>query len=333
MKALALILLSVSAFAAVNGTVTNTTTGKPQGGVIIQMVQPGQGGMQTLGTSKSAPDGTFKFEKDAEGPRLLQAFYQGVMFTTMIPPGAASSGVKINITDATTDPSVVKASEHIYIVQPTAEGITVEEAVFLKNDSNKTFNDPKGTFRFYLPENIAGIPKVSLTSPDGMVPVQREASKTNKPNVYSVSYPLKPGETRVSISYGVQPGANRSFSTRLLQEGGTNRLVVPLGVTVEGDNLKLMGQDPQNKANIYDITGKEFAAVLKGDASTNVAGGGGGASSGGDEPEDTGAPQVTQSNPRIYDRFWPVLALGLGILAVGFVLMYRATPRKGAAPK
>ena len=58
MKALAPILLSVSAFAAVNGTVTNTTTGKPQGGVIIQMVQPGQGGMQTLGTSKSAPDGT-----------------------------------------------------------------------------------------------------------------------------------------------------------------------------------------------------------------------------------------------------------------------------------
>ena len=47
--------------------------------------------------------------------------------------------------------------------------------------------------------------------------------------------------------------------------------MVPLGVTVEGDNLKLMGQDPQNKANIYDITGKEFAAVLKGDASDPIA--------------------------------------------------------------
>jgi hypothetical protein len=312
--------------AAVDGTVTNGTTGTPQPNVIIQMVQPGQGGMQTLGTTKSGPDGKFKFERDARGPRLLQAIFQGVMYTKMIPPEAPSNAVAVTVYDSTSDASVVKYSQHIYIVQPTSDGLGVEEVVFLKNDSKKAYNDSKGTIRFYLPDNLTGKPTVALTSPDGMMPIQRPADKTNQPGIYSVAYALKPGETRVAISYAVQAGAERSFKGRLLQGGDGNRLVVPVGMTAEGDSIKLIGQDPQNKANIYDITAKDFAVVLKGNAAAAF-------SEQGDQNEDAGMPQVESSKPRLYDRYALVLALALAILGIGFFLMYRATPRKGPAQR
>lgn len=320
-------LAAIAGIAAVDGTVTNGTTGKPQPGVIIQMVQPGQGGMQTLGTTKSGPDGSFRFDKDGPaGPRLLQAMYQGAMYVKMIPPNAPSNGLAITVHDATTDASVLKPTQHIFILQPSSEGISVEEVVFLKNDSAKTYNDPKGTFRFYLPDNAAGVPKVSLTSPDGMVPVQREATKTGKPNIYSVSYPMKPGETQIALSYAVRAGADRSYKGRLIDDAPSNRLVVPLGITADGDNLTLAGRDPQNKANIYDIKGKEFAAVLKGEAAAADA-------ASGDSEEDTGAPQLETSKPRIYDRLPLVIGFSAAILLVGFILMYRATPGKGTPSK
>ncbi len=321
----ACLCLSAGLFGAVDGSVKNATSGKPQPNVLIQMVQPGQGGMQTLGTTKSGPDGTFKFERDARGPRLLHAIYQGVMYTKMIAPDAPSNAVAITVYDVTSDAAVVKHSQHVYILQPTSDGLGVEEVVFLANGSSKTYNDPKGTFRFYLPDNATGKATVSLTSPEGMVPVQRQPEKTSQPNVYSVSYALKPGETKVAISYAVQAGAERAFQGRILQAGEGNRLVLPIGITAEGSNIKLVGQDPQNKANIYDITGREFAVVLKGTAA---------ASSGAADPnEDPGMPQIETTKPRIYDRLLYVLGLSLGILAIGFVLMYRAAPRKVSPPK
>jgi hypothetical protein len=314
----------------VDGTVTNATTGKPQPNVIIQMVQPGQGGMQTLGTAKSGPDGKFRFERDARGPRLVQAIYQGVLYTKMIPPDAPSNAVGVTVYDATDDASVVKDSQHIFIVQPTSAGLGVEEVVFLKNDSNKTYNDNNGTFSFYVPGNTTGKPTVSFTSPEGMVPVQREAQKTRQAGVYAASYALKPGETRVAISYTVQAGAERAFKGKVLHGGQNNRLVIPVGMTAEGDNIKLMGQDPQNRANIYDITGQQFAVVLKGNA---AAASSSDADSGADSGEDPGMPQVESAKPRIYDRYVLVLALGLAILGVGFFMMYRAAPGKGSAPR
>ena len=50
------ILLAASAFGAVNGVTTNVSTGKPQPGVSISLVQPGANGMQSLGAAKSGAE-------------------------------------------------------------------------------------------------------------------------------------------------------------------------------------------------------------------------------------------------------------------------------------
>src|SRR5665213_1143454 len=86
--------------ASVDGTVVNATTGKPQASVIVTMVQPGAQGMQTLATVKSGATGQFKIDKEfPPGPALLQAIYQGVLYTLVLPPGGPTTGVHVKVYD------------------------------------------------------------------------------------------------------------------------------------------------------------------------------------------------------------------------------------------
>jgi 5-hydroxyisourate hydrolase-like protein (transthyretin family) len=66
--------LSAVGFAAIEGVVTNRTTGKPQAGVAVTVVELGQG-MKSLGTTKTGGDGKFTLPGDfAPGsPHLIQA--------------------------------------------------------------------------------------------------------------------------------------------------------------------------------------------------------------------------------------------------------------------
>ena len=61
------------------------------------------------------------------------------------------------------------------------------------------YDAANGTLHFYLPPEAKGIVSVTINAPGGM-PIQRPAEKTNQPNVYKVSYPIKPGETRFDVS-------------------------------------------------------------------------------------------------------------------------------------
>ena len=97
-----LTLLVAGSVFGVDGTVINQTTGKPQGGVIVSLIQPGQGGMQTLGSGKTDGAGKFQIAKsgDGGGPVLVQALYAGVPYNKMLAPGTPTSGVEVAVYDA-----------------------------------------------------------------------------------------------------------------------------------------------------------------------------------------------------------------------------------------
>ena len=48
------------------------------------------------------------------------------------------------------------------------------------------------------------------------------------------------------------------------------------------------------------------------------------------EGETSGAPQIEQIMPRVYGKAIPILAISLGILALGFTLLYRSNAPKEA---
>ena len=76
--------------------------------------------------------------------------------------------------------------------------------------------------RFWLPEEAKGIVQVNATAPGGM-PVQREASKPAKANVYKLDFPVKPGETRFDLRYMVPFQESGTFTGKVLYQGRAPR--------------------------------------------------------------------------------------------------------------
>ena len=196
MKSLALASFVLAGFgaliasAAIDGTVTNGTTGKPQAGVTISLIKPGQQGMQTLGTKKTDQQGHFLFENDRPGggPELLQADFQGVNYNTLLTPNMPRSGVDVRIYNATKSPADARIMQHMIVLEPGDGQTSVNETFILQNASNETFANPGlGGIRFYLPTAADGQVKVSVQGPGGM-PLPRPAEKTDEPNVLKVDY-------------------------------------------------------------------------------------------------------------------------------------------------
>ena len=310
-------------YAAVDGTVVNGTTGQPQPNAIASLVQPGDGGMKTLVSVKTAADGKFQFTKDVQGPQLVQVFYQGVLYTKPVMPGMPSSGIQVQVFDSTNDPAAAPVSQHFIVLQPSATELNVSEGVLYQSNGKMTYSDPvNGSFRFYLPPEAKGQVSVTINSTGGM-PIQRPAEKTKQPNIYKIDYPIKPGETRFDLNYILPASTPMVYATKILHTEGASDLVIPNGVTVTGSDIELAGKEPKTQASIYKIKNANFKVEVQGTGTLQAAAGG---EASAQSDDNNGAPTIQEVKPRIYERLYWILGMAFAILALGSVLLYRSAP-------
>lgn len=316
-----------SASAAIDGIVTNGTTGKPQPNVPVMLVKPGQGGMRTLGTTKSDNQGHFQFTHDEPGggPQLLQADYQGVNYNTLLTPNMSTSGVDVRVYNATKSPANARIMQHMIVLEPGDAQTSVSETIILQNASNETYANPGlGGIRFYLPRSADGQVRVSVQGPGGM-PLPRTAEKTDETDVMKVDYPIKPGETQVNLSYILHVGSPGTIAGRIAaikgQPAGPVRFVVPPGVSLESSDIRSLGQEPQTQATIYDLVKPAYTVAVSGSGSLSQTS---------RDQSDGDVPQVEQKNPPVYAHLGWLMGLGLGILALGLSLLYRSSPVQAA---
>lgn len=320
MRAALLFLLSSLAFAQIDGVVMNVSAGVAQPNVTVSLVQPGAQGMQSLGTATTDPGGRFRFNRSVpEGPALLQAVYKDVTYTLFLQPGAPATGVQLSVYDTTNKAASLKMAQHIFVLEPDDMELHVSETFLLENDSQATFSDPvKGSVQIYVP---GGEPKNLNAQVEGTagMSVRRPLEKTGQAGVYKLAYAIKPGQSRIDITYSI-PVAEK-YSWKLLRTDGPTRIATPSGVTLTGTNVKEMGQEPNTQARIYDVTAKSgsFDAVIKGSGSLRR----GGEESGSAPSGDDGSPKPEVIPPRIYTRLGWVLGLSCGILALGGALLFR----------
>ncbi|HUJ22034.1 MAG TPA: hypothetical protein VLX58_10955 [Bryobacteraceae bacterium] len=314
-------LLSASwAFGAIDGKVINQTTGKPQAGATVTLYKLGQAGPEQVESVKSGANGIFHITQDAQGPgpRLVQAAYDGVTYNHMLPPGSPSNDVTVDVYDSSKQPGDAKVSQHMVLLEPARGELMVSEWYLFRNGGKTTYNDVDGgTLKFYLPPATNGAVKINATAPQGM-PVPQSADKTSKANVYKLAFPIKPGETRIDLTYTLpftQPGP---FESKILYKGGPTRLVVPNGVTLKGDGIQSIGQEPKTQANIYDVSGSDFKVEVAGTGSLRQAEAG---DSGSDE---SSGPSFDEIPPKVYGSMKWILVLAFSILALGFTLLYRS---------
>jgi hypothetical protein len=310
-------LMPALLLAAVDGTVINKSTDKPQAAATVSLFKLTDAGPESLETVKTDADGKFVIQANAAGgPHYVQVAYDGVTYTKMMPPGSPSTGIVVEVYNAQAKPGDAKITQHMLLLEPVEGKLTVTENIIYQNSGKSTFNDPAGTLRFYVPPEAGGKVRVMATAPGGM-PVERVANQTMTPNVFGVDFAIKPGETRFQYAYELPLGDPPAFKGKLLHKEGTTRLVAPRGVTLKGAGLSDLGREPATQAAIYNLSAQEFNVEITGSGSLREPSGSGG---GGGEED---GPSIQEILPRLYSRLYVVLGLVAAILLVGFIMIYR----------
>ena len=319
------ILLSVlPAFAAVSGAVVNGTTGKPAAGITVSLLRMGPKGPEPAGEVKADAQGNFRLDEAVEGPTLVRATVDGVTYNHVITPGMPSEGIVLDVYNASKQPESAKVTKHMLLFEPSGDQLVVNEAFIVANTGKTAWNDPAdGTLHFFLPSSIQGQPQLSATPPGGQ-PLQQVAQKTKQKDIYAIDFAMRPGETRVDLSYALPYKAGVSYTGKIASRDDNTYLIVPEGVTMTGDNLNDLGTEPHTKAHIYGLKGTEYQIQLAGAVAPDSNNGADSSNA-----DTSSQPPVQQIMPRIYDQTKLILGLAFGILALGLILLYRI-PQKDA---
>ncbi len=302
----------------------NRTTGQPQAGVAITVSKMNAGtGMlsDNAGNAKTDAQGKFAFTASVDGPTLLRATWDGVTYSRMIPPGTPSSGISVDVYNSSKNPGAAKVDKHMLLFEPGGGQVTVNETFLVKNDGQTTWNDPKdGTLHFFLPDTHSKF-QIRATAPGG-VDVPASATKSPKPGVYKVDFAIKPGETRFDLTYSVPYTMGSQYEGKVVTKDANTYLIAPDGVTLTAENLTDLGQEPRTKAHIFGLPGAAYNIQLTG-AEVATADSTQGAAAPDATPDASAGPEIEATMPRVFGEVKPILAIALGILGLGFALLYR----------
>ncbi|HEU5022132.1 MAG TPA: carboxypeptidase-like regulatory domain-containing protein [Bryobacteraceae bacterium] len=328
-----LLAFAAMAHAAVDGTVTNGTSGKPQPGATVTLFQPTSQGPQFIDSVKTDAAGKFSITKEIPnaggGPLLLQATYAGVQYNKMLTPGTPTTGVNIPVYESSKQPGDAKIRLHAMLIEPNNGTMSVAESYQFENNGTTAWNNPDtGTLQFALPAAAQGKVTVNVLAPGGL-PIRRAADPAGKPNTFKVDFPIKPGTSEIRLEWSMPFTSPGVFEGENLVKGAPSmKIVAPAGVTLKGDGVTALGPEPEMPGTmIYDVANAAYHIDVEGTGSLSTGSGQG---------QDDGAPRVTENMPKLYGLVvakgellstllsvkWVLLSV-LGMLAVGFAMLYR----------
>ncbi len=308
------------ALLAIDGTVINKTTGQPVAGTTVTLIKAGAQGMQPAGSATTDGAGKFSLEGNTEGIALLQATYESVNYNKLLEPGATTTGVEIAVFSTSKKVQSATASQHMILLEPVPGELRVRETIIYDNPTQTTLADPlNGSIRFFLPPMSQGKAKIDASSGSRGMPLKRAAKPTNEANIYTVDFPLKPGETRFDITWTAPFSPPGDLNTKILHQGQV-RVIAPRGVTVKSDALTFLTNEPRTQAAVF--------TAKNGPLSISIEGAGTLANSAPAADEEEQGPPIDTIFPKLYDRIYWIVGLVSAIFALAFYLLYRQEPRK-----
>jgi hypothetical protein len=317
MKLLALFLTVLPATAAITGTVINQSTGKPQSGATVAYYRVATAtGPELIDQAKSDAQGNFTINQTPPpGPSLLRTAFDGITYNHMLPPGTPITGLTLDVYNASKSQGDAKVTKHMILFEPGGGQVSVSETFLFTNSGKTAWNDPDlGTLKFAIPQG-ASAPKVQATAPGGM-PLGAAVSRNPRTETYFVDFAIKPGDTRFDVTYAVPYSEGADYTGRVLTKDENTYLIAPQGIAMKGDNLNDLGAEPRTQAHIYGLAGNTYKIQLTG----SVAG----------APDDSQAqaesesgPKIEQTLPRVNRQAKWIIGLALGVLGLGFALLYR----------
>jgi hypothetical protein len=311
--------------AAIQGTVHNGTTGNPAVGLEVSLMKLDQG-MVPVGSVKTDAKGKFRFDASIEGAHgLLRAQLDGVTYTELITPGSPTEDLKLHVYDTSKSP--IAPEQRVMLVEPAGSEVVVNESYLFRNQSQPPVTytgGGQGTLRFFLPPGAKGQVQVSAAGVGG-VPLRVTAEKTDQAGVYKVDHAIKPGEGRIDLTYRVANASGAELEWRTMYPGLSTRIAAPDGVTLAGEGLQPLGQEPRTKASIYSVARADFRLKVTGQGQLPR-----GPESG--EGEEGGGGSLSVIPAAVVQQRWIIYAFAAVILALGFYGLYAASGSQPAAP-
>jgi|GEM_PF-1775725 len=187
----------------ITGTIVNGTTGARNVESDVTVIAPAKG-MKPVATTR-AVNGIFSFtDLDPNVPvYLVQVNFDGVPYRESVNPvkTGTSADVAMLVYQSTTKDDGIRLAMFDMAALRHDNVITVEKLFAINNvgSPGRTVTGD-GAFRFHVPRD-GTIRDLSVTG-QGM-PIKRTPVATDKPDVWRVDYPLRPGITQVDITFDV----------------------------------------------------------------------------------------------------------------------------------
>ena len=313
---------------AVSGTVVNATTGQPAPNVLLTL-SSFRGGMTPVDEAVSGADGSFEFAKDlpsvAEGQPFagaIRAELDGVFYTEILSSTSSLDDVRITVYSASGS-DLPPPSRRIVVLEPEGSQVNVMEIYVFRNDSFPavTYSSEAGTLRFYLPDEARGSAEVSGRGPAGM-PLTSSALPAGEEGLHKVDFPLKPGESQITVGYSHSRANDGNYTLRAYYDGVDTRVGVPSGVSVEGEGVRFLSEEPTTQASVY-------AVAAAGTVELTIAGEG--RLPQGPSSESARSPEISIEPAPIAKELAWIAAISVLILGIGFFHLLKSSPRPARA--
>ncbi|HKW15804.1 MAG TPA: carboxypeptidase-like regulatory domain-containing protein [Candidatus Krumholzibacteria bacterium] len=204
LAATVLVATSIAAHAFnVKGTVTNGTTGKPVASAHVIVIQP-SAGMKEVGSTE-ARNGQFEVLNLSNSAPIfvLRVEYEGTTYNEPVRVTGADQTVDVAVFESTPSWTGVSVTVPHLAVAREGDELMVEQMYEITNATlpAKTVSAPNGAFRVFLPADMDSL--VDCYVDAGQMPLKLTPTPTDAADLYALDYPIRPGVTRVTVSYTV----------------------------------------------------------------------------------------------------------------------------------
>ncbi|MGB6696231.1 MAG: carboxypeptidase-like regulatory domain-containing protein [Terracidiphilus sp.] len=326
--------------ATVNGVVTNKTTGKPDAGDPVVLVQP-MTGMSEVGHTTTDSQGRYSLNLPSSAPYLIKVTHQGTEYFIPAPEGGGQGD--ISVYDVAAKVSGVSIGERVAGVESENGQLHVVERYDIHNLSTPpTTQWSKKSFEVVLPTD-AVVGDVSAQRPGaGSLPTSVKLDPDGPKGHYSFNFPIQPDEagkgTLFQIQYELPYSDNKyTFHSLLTIPADSFWVVMPKSMTfasASGTKFELSPQDPTvqtylmrnapaGKSIDYTISGagsfpREDQGAQGGGQADNSQGAGVGNQPGGGIGEPINTP-----DPLSKYKWWILGGIGLLLATVAAFLLRR----------
>jgi 5-hydroxyisourate hydrolase-like protein (transthyretin family) len=227
---LGLVLVPFGYAQNLTGTVTNGTWDKPAAGAEVTLIKLANG-MEEAGSTKTDSKGKFSFKlDDAGGPHLVRATFQGAQYFKMAPPGTPTA--YHTVYDSAKSVAGIHYTVDFLRLEAAGDQVHATRTFVMDNQSKPPKTQMSdATLEFYLPEG-AQIDSAQALGPGGRS-VNVAASQRPERNLYGISFPLRPGETKMQVAFHLPYSGSLELNPKSKYELQHFVVMVPKSMTFE----------------------------------------------------------------------------------------------------